>query len=299
MDINALRDRLNALNKKTSRSDDTWKPRDEHQVRLVPNPFDDDPFQELHFHNEIGDNPPILCPKMNYGEECDICDFADVLKAWKGPDGKDKAESARKADWEIFKKIQAKPRVFSLVVERANKEKNIAESEVAKWWSMTVGQVKQALEVCDDGDRLEELGIAKDDTASTLRVLLDPKKGYDLLVSFAKPNDKGNTTGFTQITIKGKIKSSPLAKDEAAAKKLTEGVKRLSEIYPKVTSAEVAKVFKKFMGAGGPSAKPEGGTEKYGKDEKPARPTNSKEDAKVSGTRSIDEAFGDMIADEA
>lgn len=301
MDINALRERLNQLNRKTSKAEDLWKPKDEHQVRLVSNPHSDDPFQELHFHYEIGDTLAVLCPKLNFGEECAICEFAEVLKAWKGPNGEDKPEKERKADFEIFKKIQAKARIYVPMIERGNKDKNITESETARWWGMTTAQVNQALEVCTDGDRLEELGLSKDDKEA-LRVLFDPKKGYDLLVSFAKPGEKGNTKTFTQITIKGKIKPSALAKDEETAKKLVQSVKKLTEVFPKVSSAEVEKILKKFMGASSADAKPEGGTEKYAKDEpkkEAAKPANTKENAKLSGTRSIDEAFGDMLADEA
>lgn len=294
MDFNALREKLNNLNRKTSKGEDLWKPKDEHQVRLVPNPHSDDPFQELHFHYEIGDTLAVLCPKLNFGDDCAICEFADKLKAWKGPDGNDKPKEDRVADFEIFKKIQAKPRVYVPVIERANKDKNITESDAAKWWGMTTAQVQQALEVCTDGDRLEELGLQKDDKES-LKVLFDPKKGYDLTVSFAKPGEKGNTKTFTQITIKGRIKPSLLTKDEATTKAVLGSVKKLTEIFPKVPSSEVKKILEKFLGANSAEAKPEGGKEYAAKE--PAKATNSKENAKAVGGRSIDEAFGDMVAD--
>ena len=62
MDINALRDRLANLNRKSSKSGDVWKPKDEHQVRLLQYPHGDDPFLELSFHYDIGDVTPVLCP---------------------------------------------------------------------------------------------------------------------------------------------------------------------------------------------------------------------------------------------
>lgn len=287
MDFNALREKLNQLNKKSSKAEDTWKPKDEHQVRLVP--CGDDPFQTLHFHYEIGDTMQVLCPKVNFGEECAICDFAEKLKSWKDPNGKDKPEKERKADFEIFKKIQAKPRIFTSMIERANKEKNIPESDVARWWGMTTAQVNQALEVCTDGDRLAELGLDKDDK-DALRVLFDTKKGYDLVVSFAKPGEKGNSKQFTQITIKGRIKGTPLAKDEATAKAIVSSVKKLTDIFPKVSSVEVKRILEKFMGNSSPEAKPDGGKE-YSE---PKQSANTKENAKMAGTRSIEEAFNEM-----
>jgi len=291
MDINALRDRLANMNRKTSKGNEVWKPKDEHQVRLLQYPHADDPFLELSFHYEIGDVPPVLCPKQ-FGKDCAICEFADALKAWKDPNGEDKPEKTRKQDFELFKKIQAKARVYVPMVERGKEE------EGAKFWGMTPAQAQQALEVCLDGDRLEALGLDKDDAKNGLRVLFDVDKGYDLAVSFAKPGEKGNLKTFTQITVKGRIKGSPLAKDKATVKKILESVKKIGEVFPEVPSSEVEKIFRKFVGTGAAEAATEGGKE-YTAPAAVAKPTNSKENAKVSGTRSIDDAFGDMLADDA
>lgn len=294
MDVNALRDRLANMNRKTSKGNDIWKPKDEHQVRLLQYPHGDDPFLELSFHYEIGDSPPVLCP-LQFGKECPICKFADLLKAWKDENGEDKPEKMRKQDFELFKKIQAKARVYVPMVEREK------ESEGAKFWGMTPAQAQQALEVCLDGDRLEALGLEKDDAKNGLRILFDIDKGYDLAVSFAKPGEKGNAKTFTQITVKGRIKGTPLAKDKASVKKILDSVKKITDVFPEVSTAEVDKIFKKFIGSSAPEATTEGGTEKYAKTEEVKAPakSNTKEDAKVSGTRSIDDAFGDMLADDA
>jgi hypothetical protein len=71
-----------------------------------------------------------------------------------------------------------------------------------------------------------------------------------------------------------------------------------------MTSAEVEKKLQKYIGGLADEAKPEGGTEKYpggandGAGKKPA-PTNSNESAKAAGTRSIDDAFADMVGESA
>lgn len=296
MNINALKERLSQLNRSTNKSANLWKPKDEHDVRMVQNPHSSEPFQELYFHNEIGDAMPILCPRMNSGKDCPICDFADKLKAWKDPEtGQDKPKSTREADFEIFKKIQAKARVFVPVIERGK------EDEGAKWWSMTPAQAQQALEMCLEGDRLEEMGVDKDDGEGAAKILFGTAKGYDIHVSYAKPGEKQNSKLFTQITLKGRIKPSALSKDEGQVKKILESIKKLSEVFPTPPASEVERAFQKFVNAGGQEAKAEGGTEKYAG--KPAadtakKPTNSNENAKVSGTRSLDQAFGDMLKDE-
>src|SRR4051812_47953872 len=113
MNIKELRDRIQKLNNRGgNKPQDIWKPKDEHEVRLLPYPHAEDPFIELHFHYELGDTQSVLCPKANFNESCEVCEFADLLKSWKTPDGDDKAEGDRKADWEIYKKIQVKPRIF-------------------------------------------------------------------------------------------------------------------------------------------------------------------------------------------
>lgn len=294
MDFNKLKQRLIDLNKKTTKSDGTWKPKDEHQVRLVKPKDDDDPFHELHFHYELGDTKMVLCPKLNFDEDCAICEFAEKLKAWNGPDGTEKPEAERKADFEIFKKIQAKPRVFVPMIERGREGK--PDSDEVRWWGLSPNQAGQVLSVCEDGDRLEELGMAVGD-AGAIDVLFNPKKGYDLNVSFAKPGEKGNAKSFTQITIKGRIKPSALAKDDATIEKLQTGVKSVYDVFTKATSEEVEKILKKFIAGGMDEAKADddGVDYKKGKSEKKA--TNSGENAKLSGTRSIDDAFGDMVDD--
>lgn len=286
MDINALKEKLQQLNRRTNKANDIWKPKDEHEVRLVPYPHGPDPFNEVHFHYDVGDNPPIVCPKMNRGEECAICDFAELLRAWKDPEGRDKPETVRKQDFEIFKKIQAKARIFVPMVERGK------EAELAKFWGVTPNQSLKMLEVCMDGDRLADLGIDSNDAKRALDVIFNPAKGYDLKVSFRKPGEKGNAKTFTEVVIDGRIRATPLAKDKALVEKILGSVKRIDEIYPCPSSEEVQRMLDKWAGS----------SQKDDSDQKePAEkyPTNSSERADKKGGLSIDEAFGSMVGDGA
>lgn len=286
MNINELRERLAGLNRRTTKANDIWKPKDEHEIRLLPYPFADDPFVTLHFHYDIGDQS-VLCPNLNFGDECVICSFCEGLRSWKTPEGAEKPEVERKQDWEIFKKIQAKARVFVPMVERTK------ESEGAKWWSITGNQAGELLGMCVEGDRLAELEL---DESKALSVLIDTKRAYDVAVSFAAPGKKGNAKSFGVVTFKGKIRPTPLAKDAKAEKAILDSVKNIKDVYPKVPSAEVKKMFTKFLGVNSDEAKAEGGTEKYAKkSEETAAPSNSKENAKLAGTKSIDDAFGDLM----
>jgi len=292
MNINDLKNRLQQLNRRTSKANDIWKPKDEHDIRLLPYKHGDDPLIERYFHYEIGDNQTILCPKMNFGDDCAVCEFCDKLKAWKDPEGNDKPERTRKEDWELFKKIQPKVRVFVPMVERTK------EADGAKFWGITPNQAQALLEICSEGDRLGALGINPDDAKNALNVIFGIDKAFDLHISFAKPGEKGNTKTFGQVTIKGKIMPTAILADKKAAAALLDGMKKMDEVYPKMSSEEVSRIFAKFCGEGTAEAKPEGGVEKYEeKAEKPAAP-NTKEDAKKVGGRSIDEAFGDMLGED-
>lgn len=284
--IEELKARLQGLNRTSQKSNDIWKPKDEHTIRLLPYPYSDDPFITLYFHYDVGDNPPILCPKTNFGNECDVCDFCDVLRAWKGPSGADKPEKERKSDFEIFKKMQSKAQIFSPMIERGK------EAEGPKFVRLTPNQSLEILErVCLDADRQVECGIdlSEKDTKKLLQIITNTDKAYDLVVTHAKPGEKGNTKMWPVTTYTGKIKATSLLQNKKDVNDLLAKVKHIKDVYPELSSSEVSKMLKKFVGSSSPEAKPEGGTEKYA--------SNTRENSKSVGARTIDEAFGDMLAD--
>lgn len=283
MNINELKARLSTLNRKTTKQNDIWRPKDEHDVRLLPPPKGEDPLVERAFHWNIGDAATILCPKVNFGEECAICDYADFMKSWKDENGKDKPEKIRKADFEVFKKVQAQSKVFVRMVERTSE--GISEP---KWWGLTQNQATQILDVCTDTDRLQACDLDPENAETALEAVLSTKKAFDLHVSFAKPGEKGNTKSFTSITIKPKFKVSALTGDAKKDAQVLEGIRPIAEVWQKSSSAEVETALKKFIQGGGEEAKtePKDGEEKYA--------TNTKEDAKKVGKRSVEDAFSEL-----
>jgi hypothetical protein len=265
-----------------------FKPKDEHDVRLFKNPHGSESLNEVFFHGDLGTPDPIPCPKMNRGDECAICDFAAALAAWKTPEGKDKSEAERKQDFEIFKKIQAKARVYVPCVERGK------EAEGGKWWSMTTAQAGQALDVCAEVDRQKAVGVDKD---NALDVVLGVEKAYDIHVSFAKPGTKGNSKSITIVTLKGKLTPGPLGASQAETNKILETLPKLSEVVTQPSSEEVARILKKFMGGNATTTANVDSGADYA-ESKSAAPKNSKENAKLVGTKSIDEAFNSMVENE-
>jgi hypothetical protein len=289
MNINDLKNKLQSLNRRTSKQQDLWKPRDEHDVRLLPAPEGSECFRELGFHYNVGEEGNILCPKVNYGEECEICEFAETLRQWKDDKGRDKPEKVRKEEFEIFKKIQVVNKVFNPVVERQPDGK---PAEEPKWWGLTANQAQQVIKVCTDADRLRECGLDPEDTERAIEAVTSPAKAFDLHVSFKKPGEKGNAKTFTQVDIEPKYKPSALTGNPERDSELVSKIKPLSEVFAKRTPDEVRTALKKFIGGGMKVADPKSD----GKEEKYAQPkTNSKEDAKRPGKRTVDEAFSDLV----
>jgi hypothetical protein len=142
------------------------------------------------------------------------------------------------------------------------------------------------LEVCTDPDRLRECGIDPDDSDHALEAITSPKKAFDLHVSFKKPNEKGNNKTFTVVDIKPKYKPSPLTGIAAKDNELATSIKPLNEVFIKVPSSEVEKIFAKFVGGAAKESKPTGGKEYAPK---------SSEKAETVGKRDVEEAFSDLL----
>ncbi len=283
MNLDQIRAKLQGLNKKTGKRRDLWKPKDKHTVRLLPYPHGDEPFIELGFHYELGDTRSLLCPKHVFGKECAICNFADKLRSWKDEDGVDKPESLRKADFEIFKKIQVRERWYVPMVERLE---GGAISE-PKFWAFGKTIYEQLLKMCLD----EEMNDDCSHDGGTL-VLTDPDSAYDVTVDFALPNNKdgkGNQRSFPLTTIKEKKRPSKLLKNKGEIKGLLEKVPKMLEVYPEVSSEEVERIFNAFVGSiGETDDSSDTGTE-YA--------ANSAE-APVEGGLSIDEAFAGLVQEQ-
>lgn len=292
LSIDDIRDRLNRLKNQTKKDNDLWKPNDEHVVRCVPNKHGDASLNELYFHYDVGFNKPIKCPAMNYDDDCALCEFAEQLKNWNTPDGVPKEESIRKADFEVFKKVQAKPRWFIPVVERGK------EAAGVRWWSLSKMPYNDLLDICAE----EENNADRDDDGAEL-VITSPTSAYDLKVSFAKPGEKGNDSTYTKIKVKEKKKLTELASTKKERDELLNSVKNLEDVCPKVTSGEVKKKLMAWINSveatnGANKVKTETvGQQKYSTNSKETSKTGGKsvEDVFMDGTSTLDDAFEKMV----
>lgn len=280
-----LRAQLATLNRRTNKNPDVWKPKDEHKVRLLRNPHSEDPFALVAFHYNVGDAREILCPKVNFGEDCVICDFAEQLKSFTDEKGKKKSDAEKKGDWDIFKKIQVVEKVAVPMVERTEDGKS---HSAPAWWVLTSNQSQQVIGVCAEADRVRVCGIDPEDDEAVLGAIFDTQKAFDFEVSSAKPGEKGNNKTFHQVTIKPAYLPSPLTGNKEKDKELLKQIKPLREVFPKIPSSEVESALKKFIGGGMKieGSEPKKADEKYEK---------KGEKAEKAGTRSVEESFGELL----
>jgi len=288
--VSEIRARLATLNRRGStKNPDVWKPSDEHDVRLLRNPHNADPLEEVTFHFNVGDARDLLCPKQ-FGDECVVCDFADQLKGFKDEKGNEKKKADKNADWEIFKKIQAQTKVYVPVIERIKDDKgNITGHSEPAWWGLTSNQSQQALAVCGEADRLRACGIDPEDDEKALDALFGTKKAFDLHVSFKKPNEKDNLKTFTVVEIKPVYLPTPLTGKATTDQELITKIKPIRDVFPKLPTTEVEAALKKFIGGGMKIEErdPKKADEKYA--------GASKEKSEKAGTRSVDDAFGELL----
>ena len=171
MDITQIKKRLNQLQTTTSTKDNFWKPQPgKTQIRIVPYKFNkDNPFVELFFHYQLGNNNTYMSP-LSFGKPDPVNEFADKLKS-----------TGNKDEWIQGKRLEPKMRTFVPVIVRGR------ESEGVKFWGFGKTVYQELLGVIADPDYGD---------------ITDPTTGRDILVERQTPAEAGNQYGKTTIRVK-------------------------------------------------------------------------------------------------
>lgn len=212
LDINALKAKLNKMNKTSSTSDAFWKPTEgKTTIRIVPlKDSPANPFIELYFHY-LG-NKTYLSPLSN-GNRDPIAEFADEI-----------ASGGSKEDWSQARPFRAKPRTLVPVIVRGEEDKGV------RFWSFGKTVLKQLLEF-----------IADDDIGD----ITDIKAGRDLVVTYI-PQEKSDTS-FAKTTVMYKPNQTPISTDPVLVKKFLNEQPKVSEIYTEPTFAELKVALEKYL----------------------------------------------------
>lgn len=182
MDISKLAERLANLKNKGGKK--IWfRPSETPtQIRILPYPHGDKiSFREVYFHYDVGGHKSIVCPQFTVGDPCPICKLADEFRTMGGKD-----------NWEIFRKLQSKVRVYAPVLVRGKEEEGV------KIWGFGTTIYEDLLKKCSD----PEWGD-----------ISDPTHGIDLVVLQIPVGAPGNDTSYPKPEMGLKRKESVLHAD--------------------------------------------------------------------------------------
>ena len=259
MDMKAIKSKLTQLQSTTSTKENFWKPEPGKQVvRVVPYKHNkDNPFIELYFHYNLGNNKTYLSP-ASFGRPDPVAEFAAKLKS-----------TGNKDEWIQGKRLEPKMRTFVPVIVRGR------ESEGVKFWGFGKTVYQELLAVIADPDYGD---------------ITDATNGRDIGIERQTPAEAGNQYGKT--TVRVKPNQTAITDDSDQLKGIFDNQSNLTELYTEPTYDELKEALQNFLN---PSADDEtttptsNGTSTTTTTEKVAEKTETKSTADVSDA--FDELF--------
>ena len=211
LDLSAIKDKLNQLNKTDNRKQNLWKPEPgKTRVRIVPYVHrKDNPFLEMYFHYDIGKRS-MLSP-VTFGNADPIVEFADKLKG-----------TGDKDEWMMGRKIEPKMRTYVPVIVRGK------EAEGVKFWGFGKTIYTELLSIISDPDYGD---------------ITDLMNGRDIDVEFTPADAPGS---YPKTSIRVKPNTSPATEDKAIAEKIMNQIK-ITDIFPEPTYDELEKALEEWM----------------------------------------------------
>ena len=271
INFDALRKRLDNLSGNTKKSSSSWKPKEgeEYTVRLLSFPNNDgQPFKELWFYYNIGNNPGLLTPNQ-YGKPDPIQELITKLR-----------NDGSKESYELAKKLYPKMRCYAPVIVRGEEDKGVQIWAFGK-------QVYQSL-----------LGVMLDEDYGDIT---DPESGRDVKVKCYK--SPGKKYSETEVMPRGK--ASPLSTNPTTAKQWLSNIPDVNKLFELKSYDELSKIVNDWI-EGGMTTDSDGTTR--GGDQKTSALSDSDEDETPAQTttksnangskksyKSLDDAFNDLI----
>ena len=214
MDINAIKSKLATLQSTTSNKDNFWKPEPGNQiVRVVPYKHNkDNPFIELYFHYNLGNNKTYMSP-VSFGRPDPVEEFANKLKS-----------TGNKDEWIQGKRLEPKMRTFVPVIVRGR------EDEGVKFWGFGKTVYQELLGVIADPDYGD---------------ITDPTTGRDVGIERQTPAEAGNQYGKT--TVRVKPNQTPITENAKLLESIFENQSDLTELYTEPTYDELKEALSNFL----------------------------------------------------
>ena len=214
MDIDAIKSKLATLQSTSNTKDNFWKPEPGKQVvRVVPYKHNkDNPFIELFFHYNLGNNKTYLSP-LSFGRPDPVAEFADKLKS-----------TGNKDEWIQGKRLEPKMRTFAPVIVRGK------ESEGVKFWGFGKTVYQELLGVIADPDYGD---------------ITDATNGRDIGIDRQTPAEAGNQYGKT--TVRVKPNQTTITDDATLLTSIMENQSDLVELYTEPTYDELKEVLQNYL----------------------------------------------------
>ena len=214
MDISAIKSKLNQLQSTQSTTKNFWKPEPGKQVvRIVPYKHNkDNPFIELFFHYNLGNNKTYLSP-LSFGRPDPVAEFADKLKS-----------TGNKDEWIQGKRLEPKMRTFAPVIVRGQ------ENEGVKFWGFGKTVYQELLGVIADPDYGD---------------ITDATNGRDIMIERQTPAEAGNQYGKT--TVRVKPNQTAITENGESLQTILDNQSNLTELYTEPTYDELKEVLGNYL----------------------------------------------------
>ena len=212
INIDAIKNKLQALQTKTSKQENLWKPAPGvHQIRIVPYIHNrENPFLELYFHYNFS-GKTILSP-ISFGKPDPIVEFAEKLKS-----------TGNKDDWKMGRSLEPKMRCYVPILIRGK------ESEGIKFWGFGKNVYQEILGFITDADYGD---------------ITDPMNGRDIAVEFKSKEQTGKDFPETAIRVKPNV---TVMTDNKEILEMIKNQPKITELFKEYTYDEIEVILQNWL----------------------------------------------------
>ena len=230
INIDAIKNKLQALQTKTSKQENLWKPAPGvHQIRIVPYIHNrENPFLELYFHYNFS-GKTILSP-ISFGKPDPIVEFAEKLKS-----------TGNKDDWKMGRSLEPKMRCYVPILIRGK------ESEGIKFWGFGKNVYQEILGFITDADYGD---------------ITDPMNGRDIAVEFKSKEQTGKDFPETAIRVKPNV---TVMTDNKEILEMIKNQPKITELFKEYTYDEIEVILQNWLTPTDDKGTESGNTEKADK----------------------------------
>ena len=263
IDLAAIRKKLNQISGQNSRKNVMWRPEEgsETTVRLIAYPDNDgQPFKELMFYYNIGNNPGLLAP-YQFGKADPIQELITKLR-----------DEGSKESYELAKKLYPKMRCYAPVIVRGEEEKGV------RLWAFGK-QVYQTL-----------LNYMLDEDYGDIT---DPSEGRDVRITCTKT--PGKMWATTDVRPRGK--DSPLSEDTGKSKNWLDNIPDVNDMFELKSYEELERIINEWLSGDDEESSQEttrGGSKNSFSSSSSSSSSDDSPDAINSKYSSLDDAFADL-----